>query len=194
MSKKEKGNIYGLSEKQVLFCHEYMKDMNGTQAYLRAGFKVSEKTAGVNASKLLKNSSISAYLTDLKDERVKKVDISAQWVLERLIQVAERCMQAEPVMEYDYQTQTMVETGEYQFDSNGANKSLELIGKHIGMFDPKYETIRQQALKQLEKMSADKDKVLAETEFIRERIRLLKGATKDTSLMEALIQAVKGDK
>ena len=34
------------------------------------------------------------------------------------------------------------------------------------------------------------DKVLAETEFIKERTKLLKGVTKDTSLLESLIKAV----
>lgn len=32
----------------------------------------------------------------------------------------------------------MVETGEYAFDSKGALKSLEMIGKHLGMFDKKF--------------------------------------------------------
>lgn len=36
-------------------------------------------------------------------------------------------------------------------------------------------------------------KALAETEFVKERTKLLQGATKDTSLMEALIKAVKGE-
>ena len=44
-------------------------------------------------------------------------------------------------MEWDYGEQKLVPTGEYQFDSSGANKATELIGKHLGMFK---ETIKHE--------------------------------------------------
>lgn len=34
-----------LSEKQMNFVNEYMKDMNGTAAYLRAGYNCTEEAA-----------------------------------------------------------------------------------------------------------------------------------------------------
>lgn len=48
--------------------------------------------------------------------------------------ISERAMQQEPVMEFDYVEQRLVPTGEYQFDSSGANKATKLIGKHLDMF------------------------------------------------------------
>lgn len=42
------------------------------------------------------------------------------------------------------------------------------------------------------KADADLEKTTAETELIKERTKLLKGATKDTSLLEKLIDTVKG--
>lgn len=42
-----------------------------------------------------------------------------------------------PVMRYDPSTGKMEETGMYQFDSKGALRALELIGKHLGMFGDK---------------------------------------------------------
>jgi phage terminase small subunit len=40
------------------------------------------------------------------------------------------------------------------------------------------------------KQDADLEKTLAETEFIKERTKLLKGAAKDTSLLEKLIDTI----
>ena len=43
-------------------------------------------------------------------------------------------MRAEPVMEFDKEEKRMVPTGEYKFDSSGANQSLTAIEKvHLGM-------------------------------------------------------------
>ncbi|MNW10683.1 Terminase small subunit [compost metagenome] len=67
-------------------------------------------------------------------DRAEKSEVNAQWVLDRLVQLAERCMQAEPVTDRDGSP-----TGEYRFDSSGANKALENIGKHLGMFKDKLE-------------------------------------------------------
>ncbi len=42
-------------------------------------------------------------------------------------------MQAEPVLVF--QDGQWVESGEYKYDSAGANKATEMIGKHIGFFE-----------------------------------------------------------
>lgn len=176
-----------LTPKQERFCLEYLKDLNATQAYIRAGYKVKESVASVNASRLLANAKISARVEQLKAERSEKTRIDAEWVLKNLIQVANMAMKAEPVMQYDPQLQDMVETGEYQFDSSGANKALELIGKHVGMFDPKFGKIAALSDAQIEKIKA-------ETDFIKERTKLIQGTKKDTGLLDALINAVEGSK
>ena len=46
-------------------------------------------------------------------------------------------MQAEPIMIKG--ENGIEESGEYKFDSAGANKSLELIGKHLRLFTDKIE-------------------------------------------------------
>lgn len=121
-----------LNDKQKRFIEEYLIDLNATQAAIRAGY--SEKTAGSQGHDLLKHPEISRALEKAQAQRSEKVGISAEWVLENLKNVAVRCQQAEPVKEWDHQEKCMVETGEYQFDSAGANRALELIGKHLGMF------------------------------------------------------------
>ncbi|WP_249871627.1 terminase small subunit [Oceanobacillus saliphilus] len=104
-----------LTAKQELFCHEYIVDLNATQAAIRAGY--SERTARVTASKLLAKANISARVKELKDKRAEKLELDAYWVLKRLKDISDRSMQAEPVLEFDRASEEMIETGEYQFDS-----------------------------------------------------------------------------
>jgi len=128
----------GLTPKQEMFCREYMVDMIATQAAIRAGY--SRKTAESMGCCLLRNPKVSARVEELKAKRAAKVDLSAEYVLGGLQEVAGRCMQKIPVMEWNPQSKSMEqavnENGEglWQFDSKGANRSLELLGKHLGIF------------------------------------------------------------
>ncbi|MFP3321854.1 hypothetical protein R0K05_02050 [Planococcus sp. SIMBA_160] len=51
-----------------------------------------------------------------------------------MMDISDRAIQKEDGMEFDYVEQRLVPTGEYQFDTSGANKSTELIGNHLDMF------------------------------------------------------------
>jgi len=114
-----------LTDQQELFCKEYIIDLNATQAAKRAGY--SEKTAQEQGSRLLSNVMVQERITELKSDREKRLQIDADWVLKQAVKVHERCMQAEPVIVGGEPT------GEYKFDSAGANKSLELVGKHVNV-------------------------------------------------------------
>lgn len=65
---------------------------------------------------------------ELTERAVEKASVDRAWVLSRLKKVADRCLQEEPVMVRGEPT------GEYKFDSAGANRALELLGKELGMF------------------------------------------------------------
>lgn len=52
---------------ELLFCHEYAVDFNGTQAGIRSGFKGSYNTIAKRASDYLKKPHIRAYLDQLLD-------------------------------------------------------------------------------------------------------------------------------
>ncbi|MFF2156067.1 terminase small subunit [Paenibacillus chitinolyticus] len=123
-----------LTDKHLAFVNEYMKDNNATAAYLRAGYNCSEEAARRAASRLLTNVDVQDEIRRRQDKLTEESDISVKWVLDNLKKVAERCMQAEPL--YDKETGSIVE---YRFDSSGANKALETIGKHLGMFNQKVE-------------------------------------------------------
>ena len=58
-----------MTEKQKLFCDEYLKDLNGTRAY-RAIYKniKTDNAAGVRANKLLKKKDIAEYINKRLEE------------------------------------------------------------------------------------------------------------------------------
>lgn len=126
-----------LTAKQEMFVREYLVDLNATQAAIRAGY--SENTAGAIGAENLKKPQIRTRIEELQKERAEKLDISAQWVLNKLTEVVQMSMQAKPVEKWNYDERRLEETGEYVYDSTGANRALELIGKHLGMFKDKVE-------------------------------------------------------
>lgn len=75
-----------LTDKQDLFCHEFMVDLNGTQAAIRS--KYSEKTAQEQASRLLSNVMIQNRIQELKEKRSEKVEITAERVLKEIALLA----------------------------------------------------------------------------------------------------------
>ncbi len=133
-----------LNDRQELFCNEYLIDLNGTQAAIRSGY--SAETARSIASENLTKPNIRARIVELMKIRSEKLLIDQEFVIQNLIEVSQRCMQAKPVMVYDYSQKGMVHKEDdsgnnlYEFDSLGATKALELIGKHLKMFTEKSES------------------------------------------------------
>jgi len=128
-----------MNEQQQLFADEYLIDLNATQAAKRAGYSLA--TAYSQGQRLLKHVEIRTYIQNAMEERSKRILIDADFVLEGLKNVAQRCLQATPVMRFDNVEMHMVQVKDddgrdvWEFDSNGANKALELIGKHVGVFE-----------------------------------------------------------
>lgn len=128
--------------KRDLFVEEYLVDLNATQAAIRAGY--SERSAEVTGHRLLRDAKVAAAIAEAQKARSERTEITADWVLKNLKTVAERCMQAEPVLDRDGK-----ETGEFTFNASGANRSLELIGKHLKMFTDRTEIDASDPLKEL---------------------------------------------
>lgn len=129
------------NNKRDLFCKEYLLDLNATQAAIRAGY--SPKTAYSQGHRLLNNVEVRARIGQLMDERSKRLLVDGDFVIKGLLEVYNRCIQAEPVMVFDYDEKGMVQAkneegeGIFTFDSTGANRALELIGKHLKLFTDK---------------------------------------------------------
>lgn len=132
-----------LTAKQERFIDEYMIDLNATQAAIRSGYSV--KTAEVIGHELLKKTLVSRIIEERKAELSAKAHISIEYVLINTKKTLERCLQAEPVMTFDYEQKEYVQVtnkdgqGVFQFDSKGATKALELLGKYKGMFNEKLD-------------------------------------------------------
>jgi phage terminase small subunit len=72
----------GLNLKQIRFIEEYMKDLNASQAALRAGY--SPKTAHAQGCALLKNPKVAHELKIRTNARSKSNEITADRVLKEL--------------------------------------------------------------------------------------------------------------
>lgn len=75
-----------LNKKQERFCDEYLIDLNGAQAAIRAGY--SKKTARTIASRLLTNVNVEAYIQKRRCELKKSLEISQENVLRETARIA----------------------------------------------------------------------------------------------------------
>lgn len=131
-----------LNPKQLLFVKEYLKDLNGVEAVLRSGYKMSVRSAGAHAARLLADGRIAALVQAGMDRRAEKCDITAANILESIVEVRDRCMQKVPVMRrVDGELVQKIEDGQgvWEFDSRGALKANELLGKHLKLFTDRVE-------------------------------------------------------
>jgi len=76
-----------LTNKQEIFCKEYLIDLNATQAAIRAGY--SKKTASEAGYENLTKPHIADKVAELKSQRSDIVKIDANYVLSRLKQIDE---------------------------------------------------------------------------------------------------------
>ncbi len=74
-----------LTPKQQRFVEEYLVDLNGTQAAIRAGY--SEKRASETAYQLLQKPSVRDAIAAGKADRSEKTAIDAAYVLQRLVEI-----------------------------------------------------------------------------------------------------------
>ncbi|MFP4773896.1 terminase small subunit [Pasteurella multocida] len=127
-----------LTDKQKRFVEEYLIDLNATQAAIRAGY--AEKAANREGSRLLSNVDIQDEIQKAQNKRSERVQISQDDVLRDLIELRDMCMARKSVIVTDTVknnqegTVTAVDNHVYAFEPAGANKALELLGKHLGMF------------------------------------------------------------
>lgn len=75
-----------LSEQELIFCREYVRDFNATRAVLAAGITANYASARVQGAKLLANSNIIKFISELVEEvrETYKIDISTilhEWAI-----------------------------------------------------------------------------------------------------------------
>lgn len=125
-----------LTDKQKEFVRQYLVDLNATQAAIRAGY--SMKTAYRQGADLLQKTSIREAIEKAQAKRARRVEVTQDYVLSNLVEVVERTMQRAPVTDRKGEQVTDEEgRAVWTFDAKGANRALELLGKHLGIFTDK---------------------------------------------------------
>jgi len=130
-----------LNPRYERFAQNIASGMGPAEAYLDSGFSPQSKnTASVSASRMLKRDMVRARIDEILGERaatyekgllkaVEKVALTKEWVIRTLMENVERAMQHEAVTDGEGNP-----TGEYTYQGNVANRALELLGKHLGMY------------------------------------------------------------
>lgn len=76
-----------LNQKQKQFCERYIKDFNGRRSYMEVYETDNERTAEVNASKLLKRQDVRLYIQELIREHVSQ-ELTPDRILYELMDIA----------------------------------------------------------------------------------------------------------
>lgn len=117
-----------LNEKQQRFVEEYLVDLNGTQAAIRAGY--SKKTAGQQAFELLKKPEIQHAISQAQAERSERTRVKQDDVIREIARLA-----------FSDLRKTMAEDGslldphEWDDDTAAAISSVEIVTTHNGDAD-----------------------------------------------------------
>jgi phage terminase small subunit len=148
-----------LTQKIKTFCEEYIKDFNGTQAAIRAGY--SKKTANEQAARLLANVSVQNHLSKLKQKLSDRNEDLAQQVIDELKKIGFSNIQDYIETENEIKDlstitrdkaasvesikKTVTEFGggddspttktSIQFKLYDKLSALEKIGRHLGIFE-----------------------------------------------------------
>ena len=105
------------------------------EAYLLSGYKATTiKTQDCGASEILRDPKVQAYIQAQRKKMEEKTMVTREYVLKGLMEVHQKASQNVPILDKKGRP-----TGEYRFDSGGANKALELLGKTKAMFVDKKE-------------------------------------------------------
>ncbi|MDE6182696.1 MAG: terminase small subunit [Eubacteriales bacterium] len=118
----------------MIFCTEYLKDLNGSRAY-KVAYPTCKKdsTALSNSSKLLKNTNVKNYIEEkLKEIESEKI-MSVKETLERLTSIARGQTREEHLNSFD-------EIITLKTKKKDELKALELLGKYHALFTDKLDT------------------------------------------------------
>lgn len=145
-----------MTNKQRVFCEEYLIDLNATQAAIRAGY--SPKTAYSIGNELLSKPEIRAHIDKAIADRSRRTGVNADRVVRELARLAfvnatdvidiKDAMLLPDASEDDTAAIQSVKVkkvfGDFESEEREVKladkiKALELLGKHLGILKDKVE-------------------------------------------------------
>lgn len=127
-----------MNARQKLFVEEYLKDLNATQAAIRAGY--SERTAYSQGQRLLKNVEIENAIKEVR-ERIQNENIATIKDIEEFLSMSMNG-------EIDEEVVVTVGTGEgyseavkvrKEISTRDRLKAADLLGKRYGLYTDKVD-------------------------------------------------------
>jgi phage terminase small subunit len=103
------------------FAQGLAQGMSATEAYRQAGYDAKGNAAEVAASRLIRNTKVASRVEELKTRAAASVQISKEWVLEQLVD--------------------NLKLAKEQGQLAPANRAAELLGKELGMFVDRSESL-----------------------------------------------------
>jgi phage terminase small subunit len=136
-------NTDKLTPKQERFCLLYIELGNAAEAYRRAYAcaNMSAATIQREATRLLANHTITTRLLELRSQAAEKAVLDKAWVLAKLrknveVSLGEQTLTLK-VQKRDKESGAVevVEVEISAHDAAAANKGLELLARHLGLFE-----------------------------------------------------------
>ena len=122
-----------LTDKQELFCHEYLIDLNKSQAAIRAGY--SEKTAGETGYENLKKPQIQERITELQAERAKQLNIDKDFVVTNLLEAMRICKGIDKTHVVTTTKDGIITEEVFKTDMTNFVKIQDMFFKHVGGYE-----------------------------------------------------------
>lgn len=122
-----------LSEKQRRFVREWLVDMNGTRAAIRAGY--SEKSAANTASRLMKDPDVQAYRNELLKAKFDELGITRHSLAVEVYEMMQKCKGGTPHMVWNSDTRTYEPDGTWEQNEKGLYKGAELLSRLLDKMD-----------------------------------------------------------
>ena len=145
-----------MTEKQKIFADEYLIDLNATRAYRLAYPSVKkDETAAAAAARMLRNVKVQEYISERMQERQQRTEVTQDMVVKELAAIAfARATDYAAVKDgvvhikdtdslSDEQICAIAGIKEGKFGVeirlNDKEKALELLGRHLGMWNDKLD-------------------------------------------------------
>lgn len=122
-----------LTAKQKRFVQEWMVDLCGTRAAIRAGY--SEKSAANTASRLMKDPAVQAYRDELLKAKFDELGITRHSLAVEVYEMMQKCKGGTPHMVWNSDTKTYEPDGTWEQNEKGLYKGAELLSRLLDKMD-----------------------------------------------------------